>query len=107
MRELVTMMTALCPRSLPVEETLALAQLDSIAEQRTEKLSGGQAQRVRFALACGQPDLLVLDEPTVRLDVEARQAFWTAGAASRAEARPFCSRLTTSRKRTATQIARC
>jgi ABC-2 type transport system ATP-binding protein len=77
-RELVTMMTALYPRPLPVEETLALAQLDSIAEQRTEKLSGGQAQRVRFALAlAGNPDLLVLDEPTVGLDVEARQAFWT------------------------------
>ena len=76
-RELVTMMRALHPRPLPVEETLALARLEAIADHRTEKLSGGQQQRVRFALALvGDPDLLVLDEPTVGLDVEARQAFW-------------------------------
>ena len=45
--------------------------------RRTQKLSGGQTQRVRFALAlvC-DPDLLVLDEPTVAMDVEARRAFW-------------------------------
>jgi ABC-2 type transport system ATP-binding protein len=76
-RELVTMMRALHPRPLPVDETLALARLEAIADHRTEKLSGGQQQRVRFALALvGDPDLLVLDEPTVGLDVEARQAFW-------------------------------
>jgi ABC-2 type transport system ATP-binding protein len=41
-------------------------------------LSGGQKQRVLFALAiCGNPDLLILDEPTVGLDVEARRAMWT------------------------------
>jgi ABC-2 type transport system ATP-binding protein len=76
-RELVTMVRALHPRPLPVDETLALARLEGVADHRTEKLSGGQQQRVRFALALvGDPDVLVLDEPTVGLDVEARQAFW-------------------------------
>jgi ABC-2 type transport system ATP-binding protein len=61
-----------------VDETLELAQLRQIEHRRTEKLSGGQTQRVRFALAlAGDPDLLVLDEPTVGLDVETRHAFWT------------------------------
>jgi ABC-2 type transport system ATP-binding protein len=77
-RELITMMAALYPRSLPVDEVLDLVGLTEIAERRTEKLSGGQTQRVRFAVAlvC-DPELLVLDEPTVAMDVEGRRAFWT------------------------------
>jgi ABC-2 type transport system ATP-binding protein len=77
-RELVTMMAALYPRSLEADEALSLAQVASLAERRTEKLSGGETQRVRFAVALvPNPDLLVLDEPTVGMDVEARHAFWT------------------------------
>ena len=52
--------------------------LRDIADRRTQKLSGGQTQRVRFAVALvSDPELLVLDEPTVAMDVEARHAFWT------------------------------
>jgi ABC-2 type transport system ATP-binding protein len=77
-RELVSMMASLYPAPLPVEEVLALTGITSFAERRTEKLSGGQTQRARFAIALvSNPDLLVLDEPTVALDVEARHAFWT------------------------------
>jgi ABC-2 type transport system ATP-binding protein len=76
-RELITMMAALYPAPLGVDEVLDLTGLAKTAEQRTEKLSGGQAQRVRFACALvANPDLLVLDEPTVAMDVEGRHAFW-------------------------------
>ena len=55
-----------------------LTGIDAIASQRTQKLSGGQTQRVRFAVALvSNPELLVLDEPTVAMDVEGRRAFWT------------------------------
>jgi ABC-2 type transport system ATP-binding protein len=76
-RELITMMAALYPNSLPVEDVIDLVGLHEIADRRTERLSGGQTQRVRFAIAlvC-DPELLVLDEPTVAMDVEGRRAFW-------------------------------
>jgi ABC-2 type transport system ATP-binding protein len=78
-RELVTLTASLYPEPLPVADVLALTGLADIANQRTEKLSGGQTQRVRFAVAIvANPDLLVLDEPTVALDVEGRHAFWGA-----------------------------
>jgi ABC-2 type transport system ATP-binding protein len=78
-RELVTMFAALYPRPLAVDEALALAGLEGLAAQRTQKLSGGETQRARFALALvTDPELLVLDEPTVAMDVESRHAFWSA-----------------------------
>jgi ABC-2 type transport system ATP-binding protein len=77
-RELVAMMAALYPTPLDVEEVLELTGVSEIADQRTQKLSGGQTQRVRCAVALvSNPELLVLDEPTVAMDVEGRHAFWT------------------------------
>jgi ABC-2 type transport system ATP-binding protein len=77
-RELVQMMAALFPRPLDVDEVLELTGIAGIAGRLTQRLSGGQTQRVRFALALvPDPELLVLDEPTVGMDVEARRAFWT------------------------------
>jgi ABC-2 type transport system ATP-binding protein len=64
---------------MPVGEALERAGVAEFARRRCNKLSGGQKQRVRFAVAlvC-DPDLLVLDEPTVAMDVEGRRAFWQA-----------------------------
>ena len=76
-RELVEMMASVYPSPLGIDEVLALTGIDAIADQRTQRLSGGESQRVRFALALvANPELLVLDEPTVGMDVESRRAFW-------------------------------
>jgi ABC-2 type transport system ATP-binding protein len=76
-RELIDMMASLYPNPLSVDETMRLANITDIADRKTQKLSGGQTQRVRFAVALvSNPDLLVLDEPTVAMDVEARRDFW-------------------------------
>jgi ABC-2 type transport system ATP-binding protein len=76
-RELVSMMAALYPNALDVDAVLELTGIEDIGGQLTQKLSGGQTQRARFAIALvGDPDLLVLDEPTVGMDVESRHLFW-------------------------------
>jgi ABC-2 type transport system ATP-binding protein len=76
-RELITMVASLYPAPLQVDDVIDRTGIGDIAHQRTQKLSGGQTQRVRFAMALvTNPDLLVLDEPTVAMDVESRHAFW-------------------------------
>jgi ABC-2 type transport system ATP-binding protein len=75
--ELVSFVRGLYPEPMPVEEIMATAGISNLADRRSDKLSGGQTARVRFALAlAGDPDLLVLDEPTAAMDVEGRRAFW-------------------------------
>ena len=76
-RELVVLMASLYPDPLDVDEVIELTGLTDAAGQRTQKLSGGQTQRARFAIALvANPALLVLDEPTVAMDVEGRRDFW-------------------------------
>ncbi len=78
-RELITMLTSLYPTPMPVDRVIELAGLAEVANHMTQKLSGGETQRVRFAVAlASDPQVLILDEPTVAMDVEARRVFWTS-----------------------------
>ncbi|WP_144392800.1 ABC transporter ATP-binding protein [Pleionea sediminis] len=63
------------PRTLT--NTLEIAGLTELQNRKFKALSGGQKQRVLFAIAiCGQPPIILLDEPTVGLDVQSRRQFW-------------------------------
>ncbi|MFI8851479.1 ABC transporter ATP-binding protein [Streptomyces sp. NPDC053499] len=87
-RELVELACALHPKGYPAERVLATAGIAELAERTVGKLSGGQEQRVRFALAtAGDSDLIVLDEPTTGMDVTARRSFWSAMRAQAAQGR--------------------
>jgi len=78
-RELVTLVAGFHPRPVAPDITMKRAGIAEIADQRVDRLSGGQTQRVRFALAiAGECDLVVLDEPTTAMDVETRQRFWAS-----------------------------
>jgi ABC-2 type transport system ATP-binding protein len=60
-------------------EVLKRAGITGIADRRVGKCSGGEQQRLRFAMALlPDPELLVLDEPTTGMDVEGRRSFWTS-----------------------------
>jgi ABC-2 type transport system ATP-binding protein len=77
--ETVRAIAALHGRSDRVEVVLERARLSDLASRRVEACSGGEQQRLKFALALlPDPDLIVLDEPTTGMDVGARQEFWQA-----------------------------
>ena len=76
-RELVTMIASLYPNPLAVKDVLTHVGIAEIADRPTNKLSGGQTQRARMAIALvANSEMLVLDEPTAALDVEGRRDFW-------------------------------
>lgn len=76
-RGLLRVLHGLHAHPLPLGEVIERAELGDILKTPTGKLSGGQAQRVRFAMAImPDPRLIILDEPTVGMDVELRRRFW-------------------------------
>jgi ABC-2 type transport system ATP-binding protein len=77
--ETVAYTASLYAHARPVPEVLERAGIAEIAERRVAKCSGGEQQRLRFAMALlSDPRLLILDEPTTGMDVEGRRDFWGA-----------------------------
>ncbi|WP_341730050.1 ABC transporter ATP-binding protein [Brooklawnia sp.] len=78
-KETVGVIAAQYPEHLATGDVMQRAGITDLAGRRVSKCSGGEQQRLRFALALlPDPGLLVLDEPTAGMDVNARHAFWDA-----------------------------
>src|SRR5690349_12208160 len=76
-REIMQQVASYYPTPYTVESVIARLSLEGLADRPYGKLSGGQKRQVQFALALvGRPELLFLDEPTVGLDIHAREALW-------------------------------
>lgn len=76
-RELIALSASYYRDPLSAEQCVALAGIEAFADKAYGKLSAGQKRQVQFATAiCGRPRLLFLDEPTVGLDVTARERMW-------------------------------
>jgi ABC-2 type transport system ATP-binding protein len=87
-REHIHLFSSYYPRPKRLDEVIDAAGLRGLEGRKFGELSGGQQKRVLFGLAiCGNPDLLILDEPTVGLDVVARRAMWKQIRAFIAEGR--------------------
>jgi ABC-2 type transport system ATP-binding protein len=78
-RETVAYTASLFADAAPVDDVLRTAGIEDIADRKVGKCSGGEQQRLRFAMALlSDPALLLLDEPTTGMDVEGRRTFWSA-----------------------------
>jgi ABC-2 type transport system ATP-binding protein len=78
-RETVQVTASLFASTRPVDEVLQRAGIADLSGRLVGKCSGGEQQRLRFAMALlPDPDLLILDEPTTGMDVTGRRDFWSA-----------------------------
>ena len=77
--ETVELTASLFASARPVDEVLDRAGIGDLGDRRVGKCSGGQQQRLRFAMALlPDPELIILDEPTTGMDVAGRRDFWSA-----------------------------
>ena len=75
--ELITLFRSYYTQPRTVADCVALAGVAGLLHSRYGRLSGGQQRRVQFGLAiCGRPQILLLDEPTTGLDLDARETMW-------------------------------
>ena len=87
-RNTIDLVAAMHGNPIPTDELLERTNLTKLAKRPLNKLSGGEVQRVRLALALsGNPDFLILDEATAGMDALARRAFWDTMHAEAAEGR--------------------
>ncbi|WP_417372456.1 ABC transporter ATP-binding protein [Glutamicibacter protophormiae] len=76
-RETITVIATMHGQAGRVAQVMDRTGLTAIAKRRVGKCSGGEQQRIKFALALlPDPDVLILDEPTAGMDVMARRDFW-------------------------------
>ena len=76
-REHIDLVASYYPDPLTPEAVMEMTDTTSLADRPYGKLSGGQKRQAQFAMAvCGRPKLLFLDEPTVGLDIQARELLW-------------------------------
>jgi len=77
--ELIELTQSYYPNLRDLKEIAEMAGIADLLKRPYGKLSGGQQRRVQFAMAiCARVEILFLDEPTVGLDIEAREAMWTS-----------------------------
>ena len=87
-RETVKLIASFYPNALSPQEALERAGATNFADRMVKKCSGGQQQKLRFAMALiNNPELIILDEPTAGVDVEARRDFWAAMRADASQGR--------------------
>ena len=77
-REQIDLVASYYPNPMTPVAAMEITHTEALADRPYGRLSGGQKRQVQFAIAlCGRPKLLFLDEPTVGLDVQAREMMWT------------------------------
>jgi ABC-2 type transport system ATP-binding protein len=75
--EHIALVASYYPRPFTPAEAMELTNISSLGSRPYGKLSAGQKRQAQFAMAvCGRPKLLFLDEPSVGLDVRARETMW-------------------------------
>ncbi len=76
-REHIDLVASYYPAPFTPGEVMEMTHTTPLADRPYGKLSAGQKRQAQFAMAiCGRPKLLFLDEPTVGLDVQARETMW-------------------------------